>query len=129
MPVHPTAHSHDLGELLRIERHGFATKIRLARAVLGWSQTELGLRIGLTQRAIHKLERGETEPRRATVQALLAIWHEQNIEFEELADGGFRVIIRSSVLDRPTVVRSRRNRAARERLSGMTVRRARKTRS
>ena len=37
--------------------------------------------------------------------------------------------IRSSVLDRPTVVRSRRKRAARERLSGLTVHRARKTRS
>src|SRR5262249_23737372 len=129
MPIHPTAHSHDLGELLRIERHGFAAKIRLARAVLGWSQTELGARIGLTQRAIHKLEQGETEARRTTVQALQGIWREQNIELEELADGGFRVIIRSSVLERPVSVRSRRNRAARTRLGGMTVHRTRKTRS
>jgi ribosome-binding protein aMBF1 (putative translation factor) len=34
----------------------------LVRAVLGWSQTELAQRIGLTQSAIHKLEQGETEP-------------------------------------------------------------------
>ena len=63
MAVHLTSVSHDLGEHVRIERHGLAAKIRLARAVLGWSQTELGPRIGLTQRAIHKLEQGETEPR------------------------------------------------------------------
>ena len=129
MPIHPAAHSHYLGEPLQIERHGCAAKMRLARAVLGWSQTELGTRIGLTQRAIHKLEQGETEPRRATVQALQAIWREQNIEFEELTDGGFRVIIRSSVLDRPPAPRSRRGRAARTRVGRITVHRARKTRS
>ena len=68
----------------------------LARRVLGWSQTELGLRIGLTQRAIHKLEQGETEPRRTTISALEEVWRERKIEFEDLADGGFRVSIRST---------------------------------
>jgi ribosome-binding protein aMBF1 (putative translation factor) len=61
----------------------FAAKIRLAGAVLGWSQTELGLRIGLTQRAIHKLEQGETEPRRKTADALEEIWGTQKIEFSD----------------------------------------------
>ena len=59
-----------LAEFIRLERHAFAAKIRLARAVLGWSQSDLGRRIGLTQRAIHKLEQGDTEPRRTTVRAL-----------------------------------------------------------
>ena len=44
------------------EQAAFAAKIRLVRAALGWSQTELAQRIGLTQSAIHKLEQGETEP-------------------------------------------------------------------
>jgi transcriptional regulator with XRE-family HTH domain len=111
MAAHLSAHSRDLGGIIRLETHAFAAKIRLARAVLGWSQTELGRRVGLTQRAIHKLEQGETEPRRATVRSLEEIWREQSIEFEDLADGGFRASIRSSVLERPAPTRSPRKRA------------------
>ncbi len=86
---------------MRLERRAFAAKMRTARAILGWSQSELGLRVGLTQRAIHKLEQGDTEPRRATVRAIDDVWHEQGIEFEDLADGGFRVNVRAHVIDRP----------------------------
>jgi DNA-binding XRE family transcriptional regulator len=105
--IHLTPHAKQLAEFARLERHAFAAKIRLARAVLGWSQTDLGRRIGLTQRAIHKLEQGETEPRRTTARALEDIWREQNIEFEDLADGGFRATIRSSVYGRPAQPRRR----------------------
>jgi transcriptional regulator with XRE-family HTH domain len=81
--------------------------------VLGWSQSELALRVGLTQRAIHKLEQGDTEPRRATVRAIVEVWREQGIEFEDLADGGFRVSIHASTLDRPdTAPASQRTRRA-----------------
>jgi DNA-binding XRE family transcriptional regulator len=100
MTIRLSAQPRGLGELCRLERHAFAAKIRLARAVLGWSQSELGLRVGLTQRAIHKLEQGETEPRRATARSLDFIWREQNIEFEDIGDGGFRVSIRPAVIDR-----------------------------
>src|SRR5579884_1599696 len=65
MPLAPHR-SVDLVELLRLERRGFAARLRVARAVLGLSQSELGRAVGLTQRAIHKLEQGDTEPRRAT---------------------------------------------------------------
>src|SRR5436190_9448199 len=81
--VHLGSHSPGHGEIVLPRRHAFAAKIRLARAVLGWSQTELGRRVGLTQRAIHKLEQGDTEPRRSTVRALEEIWRNQNIEFED----------------------------------------------
>jgi DNA-binding XRE family transcriptional regulator len=106
--VHLSAQSHGLKQIVRLERQAFAAKIRLVRAVLGWSQTELGQHVGLTQRAIHKLEQGVTEPRRATVRALETVWHEQKIEFEDLADGGFRVSIRASVLQPTAVFKSRR---------------------
>jgi ribosome-binding protein aMBF1 (putative translation factor) len=96
MVAHLTSSSHDLREPVQPERHAFAAKIRLARAVLGWSQSALGTRIGLTQRAIHKLEQGATEPRRTTVHALEEVWREQKIEFEDRADGGFRVSIHST---------------------------------
>jgi ribosome-binding protein aMBF1 (putative translation factor) len=69
----------------------FAAKVRAGRAVLGWSQTELARRVGLTQRAIHKLEKGDTEPRRKTVEALEEIWRHQNIQFKDRADGGFQI--------------------------------------
>jgi DNA-binding XRE family transcriptional regulator len=115
MPVHLSAHSR--GELVRVDKHAFAAKIRLARAVLDWSQSELGRRVGLTQRAIHKLEQGDTEPRRTTVRALAELWREQGIEFDELADGGFVVRISSAVLHRPAMARSRRQRAARTRVA------------
>ncbi len=94
--------SSDLIELIRLERCAFAAKIRVARAVLGWSQSELASRAGLTQRAVHKLENGDTEPRRMTVRAIEAIWREQGLEFEETGDGGFRVAVRSALLDPPS---------------------------
>ena len=110
MTIHLSVQSCDLKELCRLERYAFAAKVRLARAVLGWSQSELGLRVGLTQRAIHKLEQGETEPRRATARSLEFIWREQNIEFEDIGDGGFRVHIRSGVIEAPRSNKSRRRR-------------------
>ncbi|HET7805138.1 MAG TPA: helix-turn-helix transcriptional regulator [Pseudolabrys sp.] len=110
----------DFTELFRLERHAFAARIRLARAVLGWSQSELGFRIGMTQRAIHKLEQGETEPRRTTMRALEEVWREHSIEFEDLADGGFRVSIRAAVLEQPLTARARRRRTARVNL-GVTA--------
>lgn len=93
--------SRDLTELLRLERRAFAAKVRMARAVLGLSQSEFGACVGLTQRAIHKLEQGETEPRRATVHAIEDMWRSEAIDFEDLPDGGFRVAVRSPVFDRP----------------------------
>jgi DNA-binding XRE family transcriptional regulator len=109
MTMHVVPHrSRDLLELIRLERRAFAAKVRMARAVLGWSQSEFGAHVGLTQRAIHKLEQGNTEPRRATVHAIEEVWRDQGIEFEDLADGGFRVVVRSAVLDRPEAGPARR---------------------
>lgn len=112
--------SHDLVELIRLERLAFAAKIRVVRAVLGWSQSEFGFRVGLTQRAIHKIEQRDTEPRRTTVRAIEGVWREAGVEFEDLPDGGFRVSVRSSLLDQPATVQSRRHRAARVQL-GVTA--------
>lgn len=110
----------DLVELIRLERKAFAAKIRMARAMLGWSQSELAFRIGLTQRAVHKLEQGETEPRRTTVRAIEEVWREQAIEFEDLGDGGFRVSVGAALISRSNTVPARRRRAARVHL-GITA--------
>ena len=106
--THITTQWRGPSKALPFDTHIFAAKVRLVRAVMGWSQTALGRRVGLTQRAIHKLEQGETEPRRSTVQALEEIWREQDIEFEDLAEGGFRVSIRPSAVDSPAATKPRR---------------------
>ena len=105
---------------MRLERRAFAAKIRVARTVLGWSQSELGFRVGLTQRAIHKIEQGDTEPRRSTVRAIEEVWREESVEFEDLPDGGFRLSVRSPLLDRPATTEARRQRDARVQL-GVTA--------
>jgi len=115
-----TQSARDLHEVMRLERRAFAAKIRVVRAVLGWSQTEFGFRVGLTQRAIHKIEQGDTEPRRTTVRMIEEVWREEGIEFEDLPDGGFRLSVRSSVIDQPATAESRRRRAARTQL-GVTA--------
>src|SRR3569623_467343 len=93
--------SRDLAELIRLERLAFAAKLRMSRAVLGWSQSELGFRVGLSQRAIHKIEQGDTETRRATVRAVEQIWRDEGIVVEDLDGGGFRVTVHAPVLARP----------------------------
>jgi transcriptional regulator with XRE-family HTH domain len=73
--------------LVEHEHRLFAVKLRTARAILGWSQTEFGARTGLSQRAVHKIEQGETEPRRATVYAIEQLWREVGIIFEPTSSG------------------------------------------
>ncbi|HZQ12260.1 MAG TPA: helix-turn-helix transcriptional regulator [Pseudolabrys sp.] len=102
MTVHVAAQrDYRLAALLRFERRAFAAKVRMSRALLGWSQSEFGARVGLTQRSIHKLERGETEPRRSTVYAIEEVWRQKGLVFEDLGDGGFRAIVRASLVDDP----------------------------
>ena len=124
MAISLAARSPELAELCRIERRAFAAKIRIARSVLGWSQSELSFRAGLTQRAIHKLEQGMTEPRRATVRALESIWLEQGVEFENSIEGGFRLCIRPEVLNRASTIHLRRRRAARLQLGVTSINRS-----
>ena len=46
-----------------------AMAVRMARAALGWSQAELGRFLGMSQRAIHRIEQDHSEPRRTTLLA------------------------------------------------------------
>lgn len=120
--MHLVSHrSPDLVELVRMERRAFAAKVRIARAVLGWSQAELAATVGLTQRAVHMLEQGETEPRRTTVLALEEVWRAQGLMFEDAGDGAFTVTVRSAQLDRPVSIPARQRRRNRLDL-GVTAR-------
>src|SRR3569623_377888 len=108
--------SRDLNELIWLERLAFAAKLRMSRAVLGWSQSELGFRVGLSQRAVHKIEQGDTEPRRITLRAIEEVWRDEGVEFEDLDDGGFRVTVRAPVVNRPATPKARRHRRTRREL-------------
>jgi transcriptional regulator with XRE-family HTH domain len=77
----------DYADRIRSERQVFAAKLRIARAAAGWSQTDLANRLGLSQRAVHKLEQGETEPRRATVLAVEDVLTDAGIAFAESGQG------------------------------------------
>jgi transcriptional regulator with XRE-family HTH domain len=76
---------------LRDERYLLAAKIRTARALLGWSQQRFADEVGVTQRAIHKLETAAVEPRRATALAIEAALARRRIIFDRGDDGSLRV--------------------------------------
>ena len=64
----------------------------------GWSQTELGHRVGLSQRAVHKIEQAETDPRPHTVLRIEEFWGDMNLDFENSGDGGWRLTVHASAL-------------------------------
>jgi DNA-binding XRE family transcriptional regulator len=98
-PAH-FSRSFALDHTLRVERAAFATKLRAARAVLGLSQHEFAHQIGLTQKSVHRIEQGAVQPKLRTILTIERFWQDQGIAFEGLRDGGFRLVVDSSVLMR-----------------------------
>jgi DNA-binding XRE family transcriptional regulator len=74
------------------ERREFASKVRAARALLGWSQAQLGQRVGVTQRSINRLEQAEVDVRRSTAVAIEQVFRDEGISFE-VAPSGFRILV------------------------------------
>lgn len=87
-----------LDRLMRLERTAFAAKLRAARAVLGLSQDQIAHQVGLTQKSIHRIENGDVQPKARTIRIIEQFWGEHGISFENLSNGGFRLVIESSVL-------------------------------
>ena len=73
------------------ERREFASKVRAARSLLGWSQAELGQRVGVTQRSINRLEQADVDVRRSTAVAIESAFRDEGISFERVASGGFSI--------------------------------------
>jgi DNA-binding XRE family transcriptional regulator len=90
--------SSQLDHVMHVERLAFAAKLRAARAVLGLSQDQLALRIGLTQRSVHRIEQCDVQPKVRTILMIERFLAAQGIVFENLRDGGFRLVIDSAVL-------------------------------
>ena len=80
--------------LVHAEPLELARMIRGARAVLGWSQSELANRVGLSQPSIHRIEQGTSDLRRSTVVALEKLLMTAGITFETFSGGGFRIVFR-----------------------------------
>ena len=78
----------------------FAAKVRASRAVLGWSQTELGRRTGITQRAVHYIENGLTQPRNLTQQQIEASFAEVGLVFKFKFGGGFTMTVPFAAIGR-----------------------------
>jgi ribosome-binding protein aMBF1 (putative translation factor) len=83
---------------LRRERVTFAAKVRGARAILGWSQRELGARVSLTQKSVYRMELGEHDLRRSTVVMVEQVLRSEGVEFEDLPGGGFKVVVPETIL-------------------------------
>jgi predicted transcriptional regulator len=71
----------------------FAAEVRAARAVLGWSQTELGRRTAVTQRAIYCIEQNIVQPRKQTEERVIDAFTDAGLRFERLSGGGFKMTV------------------------------------
>jgi transcriptional regulator with XRE-family HTH domain len=94
-PVPAHSHRHVETDLLL-----FAARMRAARAVLGWSQTELGKRAKVTQRAIYRLEKAAARARHQTEARINNAFKDAGVEFEELPNGGFEMSVPSQLVAR-----------------------------
>jgi len=71
----------------------FAAEVRAARAVLGWSQTELARRTSVTQRAIYCIEQNIVQPRMQTEERIIGAFTDAGLRFERLSGGGFKLTV------------------------------------
>jgi transcriptional regulator with XRE-family HTH domain len=78
-----------------------ATTLRMARAALGWSQAEFGRFLGMSQRAIHCIEQGHSEPRRTTILAIESLLRKAGFKIEDRSDGGFSLVVPGTMLGEP----------------------------
>jgi DNA-binding XRE family transcriptional regulator len=96
--AHSTTLRLQVDNTLRLERAAFGAKVRAARAILALSQDQLAARLGLTQKSVHRIEQGAVEPKVRTIYTIQQFWRDHGIAFENLTDGGFRLIIRGPSL-------------------------------
>jgi len=70
----------------------FSSQVRAARALLGWSQSELARRAKISVAAIARIELGTTDCRMSTIQALKTTFGLAGIKFHKGTDGRFGVL-------------------------------------
>lgn len=66
-------------------------QIRAARALIGWKQTDLASASGVSEMSVKNIERGVTDPRASTLQALQSALEDAGVVFLDagtVRDGG-----------------------------------------
>jgi predicted transcriptional regulator len=69
---------------------------RAARGLIGWSQQALAKNAGIGTVAVHQLEAGTTQPRRATLEVVRRAFEAAGVEFIDENGGGAGVRLRKS---------------------------------
>ena len=77
---------------IEADRAQLAAKVRAGRAILGWNQSDLGEKTGLSPRSINRLELGLVDVRRSTTLVIEAAFRDYGVRFED-HPGGFRVVV------------------------------------
>jgi predicted transcriptional regulator len=73
-------------------------QIRAARSLLGWRQADLAKASGISQVAIKNIERGATDPKASTLDAIQAAFDKAGVVFLDAGDtrdGGLGVRFKS----------------------------------
>jgi len=105
-PEKSSSRSSEMGRLL------FAAKVRV-----GWSQTELGRRTGITQRAVYCIENALTRPRKVREQKIEASFADVGLVFKFMFDGGFTMMVPFAAIGRCGPVADSRKQLERQRLA------------
>jgi transcriptional regulator with XRE-family HTH domain len=72
-----------------MDKSVMAMQIRAARAALKWKQAELAQRSGISEPAINRIERGESEPRYSTFSTILSTFRKAGITLDGSSTEGF----------------------------------------
>jgi transcriptional regulator with XRE-family HTH domain len=80
-----------------------AAQCRAARGLIGWSQQELAKNAGIGTVAVHQLESGTSQPRRATLDVIRRAFEKAGVEFIDENGGGAGVRLRKPSDKRPKI--------------------------
>jgi ribosome-binding protein aMBF1 (putative translation factor) len=83
----------DVDAFMSAGRLDLARMVRGARAVLGWSQTELAIRSDISQPSIARIEQGIIDVRHSTVLSLRNLFGDQGLTFKADAGPGFTMLV------------------------------------
>jgi transcriptional regulator with XRE-family HTH domain len=78
-----------------------SAQCRAARGLVGWSQLQLAKNAGVGTVAIHQLESGTSQPRRATLEVVRRALEGAGVEFIDENGGGPGVRLRKSTEAKP----------------------------
>jgi predicted transcriptional regulator len=70
---------------------------RAARGLIGWSQQDLAKKAGVGTVAVHQLESGTSQPRRATLDVVKRAFETAGVEFIDENGGGAGVRLQKPV--------------------------------